>query len=149
MTPREAVEFFATKIESQAKAENVQLTDVEKLMLRFSEVEPDGLNDKGLFEQFDRDYEMDTYEQKMGDLLLRAYETDKVVPAMWTKWDEAKVSLGEHDYSILAMIWKVYPENNPFPPTPPRKPSTIWDHLIYVVVAICIVGILLFRILSR
>ena len=70
MTPREALEFFATRIELRAKSERVLLTESEKRVLRFSEVEPDGIKDLSLPAQFENDNE---FEERMGDLLLRAY----------------------------------------------------------------------------
>lgn len=147
MTARESVEFFARKIEQQAQSENVLLSDVEKRMLRFSEIEPDGVNDRQLCADFDREYDMDNYEQKIGDLLVRAYERDKYSPNELDQYPVAKSALGDHDYYIWFALWRIFPESRPG--LPPRTPSSLQDNLIYLAVAFAVVAVLLYFVLNR
>ena len=146
MTPREAVEFFATQIEQQARTEDVHLTDVEKLMLRFSEIEPDGWNDRILWEQFDRDYEMEDYEQKMGDLLVRSYDRKKSDSTLGVRWKEAKSAMGKHDYYIWLAVWRAFPETEPGLPIP--QPTTVKDQVIYLAVALAVIAVLLYYVFT-
>jgi hypothetical protein len=142
MTPRQAVEFFATKIEQQARSEDVHLTQSEKLMLRFSEVEPDGIKDAALAAQFEDDEKTNDHEEKMGQLLVRAYEQERDHPELRQKWTEAKDALKNHDYYIWVMAWNVFPET--MPELPRGKPSKAIDYLIYIAVGLTVVAALVY-----
>ena len=140
MTPREAVEFFATKIEQQAKVEKISLTEAEKLMLRFSEVESDGVHDVRLAAQFENEDKTDEFEEKMSGLLVRAYEHEQREPAQVQQWKNAKDTMLNHDYYIWCMIWSVFPETGP--KISFGKRSSLKDYLIYTAIGLAIVATL-------
>jgi hypothetical protein len=71
-TGREAKEFVISKIVAEAQRENVQLSDVERIMLYFTEsgwTLPDIMK---VNEDFDREYEQDEYERKIAKLVKKA-----------------------------------------------------------------------------
>lgn len=146
MTSREAVEFFASKIELQAKSEGVHLTQAEKLMLRFSEVEPDGVKDLALAAQFEDDDKANEYDERMGALLLRSYEAEQNTPELNRQWIEARNALKGHDYYIWVMVWEVFPET--MPNVLKRKPSSTVDYLLYIAVGLAVVGTVVYFALS-
>lgn len=116
------------------------MTQAEKLMLRFSEVEPDGVKDLGLAAQFEDDDKTNEYDERMGALLLGAYEVEQNTPELNRQWIEARDALKGHDYYIWVMVWEVFPETMPNI-LRKVKPSSIVDYLLYVVVGLAVVGI--------
>jgi hypothetical protein len=141
MTSREAVEFFALKIKQEAARENVLLTHVEQLMLR-SGVDAEGGEDPKLYDQFEQQSNDDEFESKTASLLLHAFARERGENASTEEWEQAKSALGGFDHYILVTVWRAFPELKPnFSPV--RKPSSISDQLIYLAIALAIVGILL------
>lgn len=141
MTAREAVEFFASKIEQQAEVEHVSLTKGQKLLLRFSEVEPGAVKDPRVGEQFGSDDD-DEFEETMGELLVHAFELDEQNPGMLATWMEAKEAIKGHDFYIKVMVWDVFPEL--MPKLKLGKPSTVLDYLIYIAVACAVVAVVFY-----
>jgi hypothetical protein len=103
MTASEAVEFLANRIEQQAAAEDAQLTDIERKMLRWSEVEPGACKDLDVSESFEDDFDTDEWEQKIVRFAKRAYVADNRNPATAQFWTDAKIALRGHDYYLLTM----------------------------------------------
>ena len=142
MTPREAVEFFANKIEQQAAAENMPLTKEQKLLLRFSELEPGAVNDVRVAEQFATDEENDAFENRMGELLVNAYDRDQQSPANLTIWRGARDAIKDHDFYIQVMVWEVFPEL--MPRVKFGKPSSALDYLMYILFGCAVVAVVVY-----
>jgi hypothetical protein len=104
-TAREAKEFLVSSIVSEAKLENVPLSEVERKELFFSECGwtlPDMLR---VNEEFERDYDCDKYERKISDLIRNARKRDEQTdPGRAELWSEAIGILSREDHYILVMI---------------------------------------------
>lgn len=102
---REAKEFLVSSIVSEAKLENVPLSEVERKELFFSETGwtlPDMLR---VNEEFERDYDCDRYERKIADLIRNARKRDEQTdPGRGELWSEAVGILSREDHYILVMI---------------------------------------------
>ena len=130
MDTYDGLEFIAVKIEQQAEFERTPLADIEKKMLRFSEVEPGPLGrDESLrvSEEFDQALDMDEYEVKIRTLAQRAYDRDREGPEGVVKWEEAKRALRGHDYYLLVMVQG------------DSRQSSRRDYVIYIAIGIAIV----------
>ncbi len=60
---RQAKEFLIPRIVAEAERENVPLSEVERKMLYFTESGWTLPDMTAIYEQFDRDYEQDEYEE--------------------------------------------------------------------------------------
>jgi hypothetical protein len=99
---RAAKDYLAGKITEQAEREGAPLTEVERKMLYFSETGwtlPDMMK---LSEEFDREYDQDEYEEKIGGLVgrLLASEDEQGVRS----WDDAVAKIGDEDHYLLVLI---------------------------------------------
>jgi hypothetical protein len=100
---RAAKEYLAGKITEQAVREGTPLTEVERKMLYFTETGwtlPDMMK---VSEEFDRDYDQDEYEEKIGGLVSRLLARPEE-QAQREKWDEAVVKLSDEDHYLLGLI---------------------------------------------
>jgi hypothetical protein len=99
-----AKQFFIDKILQQAKKDNVALSPAEKYMLAFSESDPDFKNNEELSRQFEKTINSDVYEQKIADLLNKAYQFDmKINRLQGDLYQEAYNMLKNFDNYILVM----------------------------------------------
>jgi hypothetical protein len=113
-TVREAKEYLAGKIAEQAVREGAPLSEVERKMLYFSETDwtlPDMMK---VSEEFDREYDQDEYERKIGGLVRRLLEPEDE-QAVET-WDDAVVKISDEDHYMLVLI-------NSAPSTPIELPA--------------------------
>jgi hypothetical protein len=105
MTEREAKEYLAGRIVAEAKGEGSPLTDVERKMLYFTE---SGWTPPGMMkvsEEFDRDYDQDEYEQKIGRLVRKIQERDAAENGQkQAEWDDAVLKLCDGDHYLLVLI---------------------------------------------
>jgi hypothetical protein len=99
-TPRSAVRFLAWRVEEQAQREQVPLSQPERKMLLFSEVE-EPETAAGITEAFG-EQEDDKYETKVSGLLKRAHDYD-CEHGQEQAWDDALTALRGADYYILVM----------------------------------------------
>jgi hypothetical protein len=104
MEAAEALEFLASKVEEQARLENVPLSEVERKMLRWSEVEPGAFHDLSIGDEFEQQYDSDEYEAKIAGLLQRASQSDSSDPGMKARWNDARRALKDRDYYLLVML---------------------------------------------
>lgn len=151
MDTYDALEFVAFKIEGQAEIENGPLSDIEKKMLRFSEVEPGPLGREEslrVSEEFDRrpDLDTDAYEQKVRTLATHAFERDRKTLAGKSGWDEAMTALSSHDYYLLVMLPAGLKKSGS---TGRIGRNTLREYLVYIAVAVAIVGVLVLASLLR
>ena len=117
-TEREAKEYLAARIVEEARREAAPLTEVEWKMLYFTEsgwTLPDMM---AIGKEFDRDYDQDEYEQKIGGLAakIQARDAAESEPDQ-TAWDDAVVKLSDGDHYLLVLI-------NPAPPI--AVPASPW-----------------------
>lgn len=102
---REAKEFVISKIAAEAQRENVQLSEVERKMLYFTEsgwTLPDIMK---VNEDFDREYDQDEYEQKIAKLVKKADSRIRKGPRDdYEKWWDAIRFLQREDHYISVMI---------------------------------------------
>jgi hypothetical protein len=103
MTASEALEFLANRIEQQAVSEGTLLTEIERKMLRWSEVEPGACKDVDISGRFERDFDADEWEEKIVRLAKRAYVADDKNPSAAQFWADARIALRGHDYYLLTM----------------------------------------------
>jgi len=71
---QEAKEFLISKIVAEAQSENIALSEVERKMLYFTEsgwTLPDIME---VSAAFDREYDQDSYEQKIARVVARTYK---------------------------------------------------------------------------
>jgi hypothetical protein len=104
-TQMKAREFFEDKIVQQAAAEGVPLSADERLMLKWSESEPDSIADPDLADRLAAEISDEDYEDKIAGLLSRCYKTEIAADRGAKKaWVEAFTALNRGDYYILIMI---------------------------------------------
>jgi hypothetical protein len=73
---KDAKEFLISRILAEADRESLPLTDVERKMLYFSEGHSTLPNMAEISDEFDRDYDQNSYEKKMAAVARRAYRHD-------------------------------------------------------------------------
>jgi hypothetical protein len=101
---REAKEFLAERIVSQAHRDGVSLTETERKMLYFSETYWTLPDMAEVSAEFDRDYDQDEYERKIAGLvraiqqaLIEDEEADR-------SWENAVRVLREEDHYLVVLI---------------------------------------------
>lgn len=104
-TVRDAKEYLAGAIATEAERDGTPLTEVERKMLFFTETGWTLPDMKEVSAEFDRDYDQDRYEQKIASIIVR-------VRARFAEenhqecliWDSAlqKLSRGDHYLLVLA-----------------------------------------------
>ena len=75
-TQSDARGFFEQRILEQADAERLPLSRDERLMLRWSESEPESVADPALAERLASEISDDEYEEKIAGLVTRSYAAD-------------------------------------------------------------------------
>src|SRR4051812_34837749 len=105
MTPQAAVEYFAQRVEAQAKSEGLVLSPPEKRMLRWSEVTPGLEASAELNDAFEAACDTDEYEERVAGLLKRAKRDSGAAEA--AIWEEAVQALRDQDAYILVMLDQV------------------------------------------
>lgn len=101
----QAKEFLISKVLQEAAIEGVSLSEIEKKMLYFSEVEhePDDLFEVNA--QFDEQYDMREYEAKISGLIRKAYERDRASSdQLAQQWLAQIRALKKEDHYILVMV---------------------------------------------
>ena len=102
---QEAKEFLISKIVAEAQSENVALSEVERKMLYFTEsgwTLPDIME---VSATFDREYDQDSYEQKIARVVARTYKHIlKDSRDEYDRWWAAIRFLQREDHYISVMI---------------------------------------------
>ncbi len=110
-TIREAKDYLASRISEEAQRDGTPLTEVERKMLYFIETGWTLPDRKAVSAEFDRDYDQNEYEKKIGDLVGRIQGRLEVQGQQEKKtWDLAleKLSLGDH--YLLVLVDEVNPK---------------------------------------
>lgn len=100
-TVREAKEYLAGRILAQADRDGVPLSDVERKMLYFSETGWTLPEIMRVSAEFDRDYNQDEYETKIGEIVRRLYDQPD---SDGSAWDEAVQRVSDEDHYLLVLI---------------------------------------------
>jgi hypothetical protein len=102
---REAKEFLTSSIVAEALREDVPLSEIERKMLYFTEsgwTLPDIMQ---VYQEFNREYDQDAYEQKIAGIAARGYKHIlKNSPDEYEKWWAAIRFLQREDHYISVMI---------------------------------------------
>lgn len=104
-TARAAMEYLAGRLVEEAERAGTPLSEVERKMLYFTE---SGWTPPGMMavnEEFERSYNQDEYEQKIGTLASKTQERDAEQDQQaQIAWDDAVLKLSEGDHHILILI---------------------------------------------
>jgi hypothetical protein len=131
-----AKQFLISKVIEQAESEHVQLSDVEKKMLYFTEVNPSLPDIYEVNAEFERDYDTDKYEDKIIGLLERARTHDAAQSAQYEgMWADAISALKQEDHYILVMVYRAFPEYR----KSLRPTHRVRDYVIYIAVGTAVV----------
>ena len=146
MRAQDAMNRLIAKVEQQAALDGIVLSDLERKMLRWSEVEPDGIDDPSINDRFDSEYESDKYENKIASLLHHAYVRDSELANGKSEWDEIEHALQDKDYYLLMMLEQAVAQRK-------RRlagsQSTWRDNLIYLGIAFVVVVVLVVVMFSK
>ena len=105
MTPHDARHFLIDKIVAQAEREGVPLSDNERKMLDWSEVEPGCVADPQVAEALANEISDQDYEKKIKGLLAATYRSDvAATPDAKDAYREAYSVLKKGDYYLLVML---------------------------------------------
>jgi hypothetical protein len=131
-TSRDAKEFLISKIVAESQYENIPLSEIERKMLYFSETAwtlPD-INE--VSHAFDRDYDQEEYEKKIG-ALIRTAKARKSGPYDLQAWKEAVRTIRQEDHYLIVLISAS--EESP--------PKSGWQLLAYGVAAFLVASAIL------
>lgn len=102
---RQAKEFLVSKIIDQAERDSVPLSEVERKMLYFSETDWTLPEISVVSEEFDRVCDQDEYEQKVANLIRRAYERAlRARRVEYDEWWSAVQYLNKEDHYLLVIV---------------------------------------------
>ena len=113
MDTKEAKQFLVQQTAEQAALENVQLTDLERRMMYFTESDSASCeNPIELNQEFEARYDTGEYELKISRLLRQAYKRLKDEDAGNLRtWNQAIRTLRKGDHYIL-VLWDVKPTSD-------------------------------------
>ena len=100
-TTRDAKEYLVSRILAEADRAGVQLSDIERKMLNFSETGWTLSDMQEVSEVFDRDYDQADYEAKIAGIIRNARPTDGLDLEMW---NEAVYTLAREDHYLSVLI---------------------------------------------
>ena len=102
---RQAKEFLIPRIVAEAPRQNVALSEIERTMLHFSESGWTLPDLTSVYEEFDRQYAQDEYEQKIAGLIRKADQhARKESRDEYEAWWAAVRFLKREDHDISGMI---------------------------------------------
>jgi len=105
MRVREAKDLLVQQTAEQAELEGIPLSDLEKRMMYFTEVEECPEDPIKLNEEFEAEYDTAEYETKISKLLHHAYNrVKKENSEIAREWNEALRELCRGDHYIL-VLW--------------------------------------------
>jgi hypothetical protein len=136
MEPTAAKEFLISKIIEEATVEHVNLSDLEKKMLYFTEAQPATPDMVEVIAEFERRCDSDEYEGKVVALLKNARTRDLAQSLQQKEtWGDAIEALKKEDHYILVMVYCAFPEyRKSMLPT-----HRVRDYMIYIAIGIAVV----------
>jgi hypothetical protein len=130
-----AKQFLISKILQEAESSHVQLSEVERKMLYFTEIHPSLPDIREVNAEFERDYDADKYENKIAQLLSNARARDTArSPGQEHAWNEALDALRKEDHYILVMVGLAFGYR-----ASSSNGHRVRDFLIYVSIGIALV----------
>ena len=146
-TVKEAKDFLAGSIAAEAKREGVPLSEVERKMLYFSEVDWTLPDMAAVNAEFDRDCDENEYERKIAGLVQKIEARNHSQnPVEEEAWDEALLMLSEGDHYLSVLIrapQKTHTVRYAFMPTldtpivrPPHDQLMLWVTAFAVVICL-------------
>jgi hypothetical protein len=158
-TIKEAKDFLAKRIATEAEHAGVPLSEVERKMLYFSETDWTLPDIRDVSAAFDRDYDENEYERKIAGLVRKIERNNSENPDKQEAWDEALLKLSEEDHylTVLATMLREAPSvQHGFIPTldaptvrPPHDRLKLWATAFVVLICIFIVIVLYNWIIGR
>jgi hypothetical protein len=131
-----AKQFLISRVIKEAEVERVNLSDVERKMLYFTEVSPSLPDIYEVNAEFERNYNSDEYEAKVVSLLRNARERDRRESSNQEQtWRDALDALRKEDHYILVMVYRAFPDYR----QSLRPTHRVRDYVIYISVGIAIV----------
>ena len=104
-----AKQFLISKVVQQVEIDHVPLTEIERKMLYFTELHPSLPDIYEVNAEFDRNYNSDTYEAKIANLLRTARACDsQQSPDGELEWRDALGALKNEDHYILVMTAQAF-----------------------------------------
>jgi hypothetical protein len=104
-TDREAKEFLISRILTEANREGIEIGEIERKMLYFSET---GWTLPGILDvnsEFECDYDNEEYETKIAGIIRQIEKTNtKAAGDEQALWEDAIVKLSEGDHYLLVLI---------------------------------------------
>jgi hypothetical protein len=104
-TERDAKEHLIARISAKAQQQGIELSEVERKMLYFSET---GWTLPGILDvnaEFERDYDNDEYESKIAGVVRSIEQNNSELGGSeQSLWDEAVIKLSEGDHYLLVLI---------------------------------------------
>jgi hypothetical protein len=136
-----AKEFLISRVVDEATAERVKLSEIERKMLYFTEAHPSLPDIREVYDEFERKYDADDYEDKIAALLKHARERDQhLSDSREQNWKDALDVLKREDHYILVMVHQAFGAGTA---ANPGKGSRLRDFLIYIAIGVVFVLILL------
>ena len=102
-TVRDAKDYIAGLIAEQAEREGAPLTEIERTMLYFTEIGGLSKAMAAVSAEFDRDYDQDAYEARIGGLVSRLIARDEN-DQLRENWDAAIDELSRGDHYLLILL---------------------------------------------
>lgn len=99
-----AKEFVIQQIVAQAARDGLPLTEIERKMLYFSETAWTLSDMTEVSAEFDRDYDEDDYEKKIGTIVRNLELELRSNPAVEEEWYAARQVLSSEDHYLLVLI---------------------------------------------
>jgi hypothetical protein len=136
MDPTAAKDFLISKVVQEAELSHEHLSEVERKMLYFTEAHPVLPDIMKVNAEFERDYDLDDYENKIIRLLKGARQGDIEQSIQYKDmWNDAISALKREDHYLLVMLYRAFPEyRKAILPT-----HRIRDYLIYIAIGIALV----------
>ena len=131
-----AKQFLIARVTKEAEMENVALSEVERKMLYFTEVQPSLPDIYAVNAEFERTCDSDKYETKITGLLRKARDRDAEQSlAQEQQWEDAIHALKDEDHYILVMVYRAFPQfRKVILPT-----HRVRDYVIYIAIGIAVV----------
>ncbi len=146
-TIKEAKDFLAGEIASEAEREGAPLSEVERKMLYFSETDWTLPDMQKVSAEFDRDYDQNEYEQKISMLVRKVAARNRSENVDDSEaWNKAllRLSAGDHYLTVLTDMAREAPMlGHGFIPTlaaptaqPPHDRIQLWATAFAILIGI-------------
>jgi len=147
MRAQDAISRLVEKINAQADLDGISLSETERKMLCWSEIEPGAVHDLAVNKQFEVECDADEYENKISALLRRSYQRDADDPSRKAEWDDIERALKGRDYYLLVMLQQALARSNAVKIAGAQ--SSLRDNLIYVGIGLAIVAALVIFVIAK